>query len=541
MDEAAIVGAAAGAVAPILLAAVLFYCERVRLGHDPRYDAVSDLGDGVDRAALAFVFVNSAVGVLLGYFAALFVYHELRFTVAALMVGVAAVGSVVIGFTPCQHYCRRPGFNGRARGFVQPLHRLTALANATILAALPVVTVFDMPDSSRSFEVVVTVLAILTPFTVVAAAILGLVFKRREKRYATRAQPWREPPRRSYPYGLLELAVLVAGYAWIIAISLSGKSLGALCIAATAAWLVLASVGAVMPRPGMPRERFAVENSQQNTIYGLSNGQVGRFHLYRIDDPAAFRRFLSTAIDGSASEPPLIIGERRRDESSARSAPDFTCTIGFSHRGLAALGVDYGWNASFTEDAFRETMAARKDLLGDAQPAAPWRDPVDVVVWIYARSPAALDEAHRRLDEIRSGSVEVGSIATVRDPFDRQPFGFVDGISQPWVRQVPLPRSADTDRRARSSAGEAGSGLHTIDPRGGGKLFRRSEFAPSLPRTPVPCECTALSPTRGMLAMVRSAAPGRRRVEPNKRSSASTRTEPSSDVPSTGLIGSRST
>lgn len=120
--------------------------------------------------------------------------------------------------------------------------------------------------------------------------------------------------------------------------------------------------------------------------------------------------------------------------------------IALSPRGLAALGVPSTVVAQLPHEA-RAGMRARARVLGDDETSG-WtlgdRDELDVLVMVFAK-----DEASRTamVEEQRAALQVAGAMLSPVElsapmPEQREHFGFVDGISQPFIHGLhPAPRA----------------------------------------------------------------------------------------------------
>jgi len=114
-------GAIAGWAAALTIGAFVVVGARRRRSYDAWRDTMTDLGDGLDGVATAFVVVNVVVAVLLGVLAGA-VQHALHaWWITGLLI-VAAVGSLVFGLTACEHECRYPCRRGVAPRWLPRLH-----------------------------------------------------------------------------------------------------------------------------------------------------------------------------------------------------------------------------------------------------------------------------------------------------------------------------------------------------------------------------------------------------------------------------------
>jgi Dyp-type peroxidase family len=158
-------------------------------------------------------------------------------------------------------------------------------------------------------------------------------------------------------------------------------------------------------------------------------------HLFvRIGEPAAGRAWLREVAGHVTSAVPW----------NGRG-PTTTTNLAFTFAGLGALGVAPAVLDSFPED-FREGMAARAALLGDAGPSAPanWhpglgRGDAHVLLSVYGRDAAALAAAVAAVHEgveAADGAAVVHERETRELRGSREHFGFDDGFGQPAVAGV---------------------------------------------------------------------------------------------------------
>ncbi|MGH9213419.1 MAG: Dyp-type peroxidase [Acidimicrobiales bacterium] len=169
--------------------------------------------------------------------------------------------------------------------------------------------------------------------------------------------------------------------------------------------------------------------------------------LFSVVDPAAAGRWLEQILPQVTPATPWT------------TRPLTTLNVAFTHRGLAALGVDDDVLESFPTD-FREGMRARaEDHLGDVgadsptgwEPAGAHHPAVHVLFMVHARSAEAGETrgfllaseatehgltlvASERLGALRAPPTG----ANARAP-QLEHFGFVDGISQPAVEGALEP------------------------------------------------------------------------------------------------------
>jgi Dyp-type peroxidase family len=184
--------------------------------------------------------------------------------------------------------------------------------------------------------------------------------------------------------------------------------------------------------------RLPVElDDLQGNILRAYRFPMARHLFVRIGDPAAGRAWLG----GQAARVTAAVPWTGR-------GPGTTTNLAFTYAGLAALGVAPGVLASFPA-VFREGMAARAGILGDAGPSAPdhWhpglgRGQAHVLVSVYAQDDAVLARA---IADVHAGveSTEGASVVHERETRElagsREHFGFDDGFGQPAVTSVADP------------------------------------------------------------------------------------------------------
>ena len=175
----------------------------------------------------------------------------------------------------------------------------------------------------------------------------------------------------------------------------------------------------------MPQAVTEKEDIQALVRAGFADLTYAEFWLCRIKDPAAARTFLAAA-------PATTIAHLATHQVTALQ-------VAISADGMRALGVPddvvSGFSAEFVEGIAGDKSRSRR--LGDVGPSAPeswtWGYPraPDVLLMLYAL-PGGLDAFHRQIAALAGGAFEVTVLPT-SDMGGHEPFGFVDGVSQPAI------------------------------------------------------------------------------------------------------------
>jgi Dyp-type peroxidase family len=161
---------------------------------------------------------------------------------------------------------------------------------------------------------------------------------------------------------------------------------------------------------------------------GYGNLPSARFLLLGIDDGAAARTWLDT-VAGTLT--------------TAETSPDAQAVnIAFTSSGLRKLGIDAATVGLFANE-FADGMTAphRTRALGDIDENAPqhwdWGGPrtpdVDAVLLLYARDEQALAALEREQAGELGAGLRVLTRLDTSNLDGHEPFGFRDGISQPFI------------------------------------------------------------------------------------------------------------
>jgi hypothetical protein len=182
-------------------------------------------------------------------------------------------------------------------------------------------------------------------------------------------------------------------------------------------------------RPGQPE----FDDIQGIVRFAHARLTAACFYLLRVADPAAAREWLATAAVTSAAK---------------RDPPETALQVALTAEGLRALGISTaivnGFSAEFTAGMAGDEARSRRlgDIGGNAPSSWRWGGPGYVphlLAMVYA-IPARLEEWKSRLaGPVWTRAFSVVECLDTSDMGGREPFGFVDGISQPaldWDRRV---------------------------------------------------------------------------------------------------------
>jgi Dyp-type peroxidase family len=176
---------------------------------------------------------------------------------------------------------------------------------------------------------------------------------------------------------------------------------------------------------------------------GYGNLRAAAFLLLGIEDAAAARRWLADTAGAITS------AEARPDERAVN--------LVFTSSGLARLGLAAETLAMFSNEFVTGmTTPHRTRILGDLDENAPtrweWGGPsgsqIDLALLLYARDGAALQRLEEEQTRALAGfGLELRHRLGTSDLDDFEPFGFRDGISQPFVEGLSKSGPPETTVR----------------------------------------------------------------------------------------------
>jgi Dyp-type peroxidase family len=181
---------------------------------------------------------------------------------------------------------------------------------------------------------------------------------------------------------------------------------------------------------------------QGNILCGYGRKYAhGLFLFFRIEHPRAFGSWLDGQIGSITTALPW-----------GKPDPPSTLNVALTFEGLREMGLPAEMLRTFPDD-FRQGMEARAGRLGDTGESDPahWDKclkGLHGVVTSVALEPTVRDARRRDLEaEAKGAGITITSAQDTDVPDDeREPFGFVDGISQPAIRDPqagPWPRPGD--------------------------------------------------------------------------------------------------
>ena len=160
-----------------------------------------------------------------------------------------------------------------------------------------------------------------------------------------------------------------------------------------------------------------------------------RVFVLKVSQAPLARRFLASLVDGALDTPALSTAVPWPQK------PDYCVNIGFTHDGLAALGVTQASLDSFPEE-FRQGAAARAARVGDTGASAPvnWKGglatgDVHVLLFLFTQTAATRTAvtAHLRAAFAIGAFTEISSHDADSLPGNVAHFGYRDGFAQPTI------------------------------------------------------------------------------------------------------------
>ena len=184
---------------------------------------------------------------------------------------------------------------------------------------------------------------------------------------------------------------------------------------------------------------FDFSNIQGNILRGYASFPHARFLYLVIHDAGDARSLMQTLLDAGSVTPAQWHGK-----------PDTALNLALTFDGLRAFGLPEESLATFPAE-FREGMKVRAAMLGDVGESSPqnWDEPwntsrVHILVMVYGRTANALEERCRTFRQLLPDSVKepgpdqpAGFFSFDGETKRREHFGFVDGLSNPDVEDVP--------------------------------------------------------------------------------------------------------
>ena len=167
-----------------------------------------------------------------------------------------------------------------------------------------------------------------------------------------------------------------------------------------------------------------------------------RVFVLKVEHAILAGRFLGALVSGDSSVPRLTTAVPWVEK------PDVCVNIGFTHAGLAALGLAGDGLASFPEE-FAQGAVSRAARIGDVGSSAPelWKKPladadVHALLFVFAQTEAALETASDRLRAQFAPGPAFSELAVLEGrglSGNVGHFGYRDGFSQPAIEGGPPP------------------------------------------------------------------------------------------------------
>src|SRR5580658_3207424 len=177
-----------------------------------------------------------------------------------------------------------------------------------------------------------------------------------------------------------------------------------------------------------------------------------RYFALTVKDAAKARAFIQSLVSGEVAWPAITIASQW-----ASPKPNRCLNIGFTYRGLGALGVSQptltaSFGANSDHNSFALGAVAQAPVVGDVGTSAPanWLfsdSDFDVMLIIWGATQDVIAEDTKTLEQLMDGGFEAPTPARIFDSQaldDRKVwFGYKDGIAQPHVAGVPFAQDPD--------------------------------------------------------------------------------------------------
>jgi Dyp-type peroxidase family len=201
-----------------------------------------------------------------------------------------------------------------------------------------------------------------------------------------------------------------------------------------------------------PLSLEAREDVQGIVTSGYGHLRFGRFIFFHVDDARPAREWLARLI------PQIRTAERwHRDAGGTKDRPHDAVNVAFTRPGFERLGFGRDVLVSFSQE-FYLGAAQRAAVLRDTGASAPERweignpnaeKAVHGVLALYEGSAEGIEQlaGEQRRQIAESGGLSILSDeAGNRLEVPREPFGYLDGISQPAIEGVASARDKDVVR-----------------------------------------------------------------------------------------------
>jgi len=183
-------------------------------------------------------------------------------------------------------------------------------------------------------------------------------------------------------------------------------------------------------------ETLELDDIQGYIIRGYSHMMYSRFLLLKVENSALAKKWISEVSDTFTNATHI---------PSKANLPDTCLNIAFTYEGLQALGMDKENADNFTRE-FREGMTTphRQRLLGDFESSHPdlWKwggtknESVHFILMVFGKDKdTCLDYVNRLHSQYSAQGIrDIMALDGQTLPYNKEHFGFRDGISQPVVK-----------------------------------------------------------------------------------------------------------